>query len=113
MSTKSAKQLLNEMNELQSALRQVCPHCQHDTLRFITDTSAHCINKECGAFMVTLPIEQFMTLTSEQLESYQRGQTNSRNLDNEQIEFEKRTAEIAAAAAKRQAARDAGVKVYG
>lgn len=90
-----------------------CPHCQQETLRFITDTSCHCINRYCNGFMVTLPVDQFLSLTPAQLESYQRGQTNSVALDDEQAEFEKRVAEIAAAAAKRQAARDAGVQIYG
>lgn len=91
----------------------ICPHCQQDTLRFITDTSAHCINRHCNGFMVTLPIDQFLALTPSQLESYQRGQTNSRDLDSVIVEHEKRTAEIVAAAAKRQAARDAGVQIFG
>lgn len=91
----------------------ICPHCQQPTLRQVGPTTIDCINAACKAYTVTLTAEQFMALTPAQLESYQRGQTNIRSLDDEQAAFEARVKSIKEAAEKRAAARARGEQIYG
>lgn len=110
---KSAKELLSDMATMQMALRQTCPHCQQTTLRFITDDTCHCINPQCGAYMLTMNVDQFITMTPEKVSSYANCKRSTDSLEDGQREFEKREAEIKAAAAKRAECRARGEKCFG
>lgn len=103
----------NSNETVQMALRQMCPHCQTDSLRFFTDDSCHCINPVCGAYMLSMEFSQFITMTPEKLATYANCKRSLATLDDAQAEFERREAEIKAAAAKRAEYRAQGVKVYG
>lgn len=111
--TKTARELVNELDTLQMALRNVCPHCQQTTLRWVTDQSVDCVNPNCTAEYVTLPVEQFITLTPAQLATYEQARESLRAMDADQELFNNRLESIKAAAAKRAAARERGERVYG
>jgi hypothetical protein len=113
MTTKSATELLNDMATLQYTLRNVCPHCGEATLRWVTDTSVDCVNPACPAEFVTLPVEQFITLTPAQLATYESARRSLRTLDADQETFDNRIESIKAAAAKRAAARARGERCFG
>lgn len=93
--------------------KQTCPHCNHQSIVYITATSCHCTNQGCDAKYITLPVAEFMALSAAQLQSYQRGHTNLAALE---VPHKERTDEIERIileAAKRKAARDGDEKVYG
>lgn len=90
-----------------------CPHCQQETIAYITATSCHCTNRLCNGFYVTLPEAEFMALTPAQLESYQTGRSERVQMDIDQELFELRMAQLQRDLAARQAARVAGERVYG
>lgn len=63
--------------------------------------------------MLTMEVSQFITMTPATVASYANCKRSVDSLDDGQAEFEKREAEITAAAVKRQAARDNDERVYG
>jgi hypothetical protein len=114
---KSARELLNDMETLQDALRKVCPHCQQDTLTFITAESCHCVNPECPGYYVTREVEVFLTLTPAELEQFSGCKTSLKTLQAGQEAHDANMDRIMAELAERQAARKAmqtpGTKLFG
>lgn len=91
-----------------------CPHCNTLSLATIieaADPTVHCLNRNCGGYLATMRYSQFAGLTD--LEARKCGRDSSDAGNDAQVDFEKRVAEIVAAAAKREACRARGEKCFG
>lgn len=109
---RNTEQLLADTETLGFAIR-VCPHCQQATLEFLDGTqSCHCTNRDCAAWMVTLPVEQFITLTPGQLATYAGCRRSLQALDTDQEMFDDKVNEIMARLEARKAARNSGEKLF-
>lgn len=93
-----------------------CPHCNQQTLAVIipgNDPTVHCMNPSCGGFMATMAQSQYNAMSAAELNGRLKNRSHHAEHDDKQAEFEKRLAEIIAAAAKRAECRARGEQTFG